>query len=184
MLSLKNSIIALALVVSAPMIAVAGELFELEGGIRKVTIGGVETAARTGYAVGNQVFVVDGPMAPAVEASVGQHLLVKGIVYRRMGIGGETAPKLIVGELALARVDTSAATFRVAGCLKSNKVQVQIGSLSFKPAGPLASALLALDGCEIEITGEKNPVPVPAAAESIFITSIGKRDITKAPAAK
>ncbi|MBI3892951.1 MAG: hypothetical protein HY303_15630 [Candidatus Wallbacteria bacterium] len=183
MFSIRRIILPLALIASVPLGAFASELLELEGGIRKVTVGGVETQAQKGFAIGNQIFIVDGPMAPAVEASVGQHLAIKGLVYRMAGIGCEAAPKLIVGEMALARFDAAATTFHVSGCLKAASGKVQIGGKSFTPAGPLAAAVLALNGCEVEITGEKNPVRMPETADSIVVTSIGKRDITKAAAA-
>ncbi|MBI4872259.1 MAG: hypothetical protein HY814_11910 [Candidatus Riflebacteria bacterium] len=172
---ISSSVLVLALLVTTTLAFAGPQPCDVEGLIGVSSIGGVETPRREAFAIGAQRFLVSGPMAPAVQASVGQHLAVRGLVCRQVAIGGEALPRFEVGELRLTRCDITQSPVRVIGPVQVQKDHATVGQMSFVAAGPLAGALGALSGLEVELTGIQDP----AKSGSLLVTSIGRRDLTK-----
>jgi hypothetical protein len=174
----------LATFITALPLLAGPEALELEGRVTRTTIGGVETPSRTAYAIGARRFVVSGPMAAALDASVEQRLTVRGLAYAQMAIGAEALPRLEVFELRLTSYDLDQNSVRLLGTVKVQKGLAEVDGMTFSPEGPLAQALLALTGLEVELTGVKPLAATPSARPSVFITSIGRRDLTKVATAQ
>ncbi len=177
------TILVATLVTSLPLLA-GPELLDLEGRVSRITVGGVETPARTAYAIGARKFVVSGPMTAALDASVEQRLAVRGLAYAQMAIGCEALPRLEVVEIRLTSYDLDRNPVRLLGTVKTQKGQAEVDGMTFTPEGPLAQALMALSGLEVELTGVKPLTATPSACPSVFITSLGRRDLTKVATAQ